>query len=70
MVEVVRQFIVSKNKNIIILHLNTNILDLQNDFNYIEIDGIRYKPEICYDTHSAIAIEANGNFVGKEVKFI
>lgn len=41
------------------------------DYSKIEIDGIKYKPEIVYDMPNTIAIkESDKNFIGKKVNFI
>lgn len=34
------------------------------------IDGRTFKTEIVYDMPNSIGIIANGNFIGKEIKFI
>ena len=38
-------------------------------FNYVVIDGIRYKAYIAFDTPNSIAIKEVGDFVGKEIGF-
>lgn len=37
---------------------------------YVQIDGIKYKPEICFDLPNALAIEAKGDFIGKQLYFV
>lgn len=51
-----------------ILILET-LLPLSN-FKKISIDGKEYEPEIVYDMENAIAINVDGDFLGKEIEFI
>lgn len=49
------------------------ILDVESShirYNKLVIDGKEYKPVIVYDLPKSVAIEAKGNFVGKEIEFI
>lgn len=49
------------------------ILDVETShirYRKLMIDGKEYEPVIVYDLPQSIAIEAKGNFVGKEIKFI
>jgi hypothetical protein len=51
------------------------VLELDADiphaaFNSVLIDGKLYKPTIPYDLEKSIAINATGNFVGKEISFV
>lgn len=40
------------------------------NYSKIVIDEREYKPVTVYDLPQSIAIEAKGDFVGKEIKFI
>ena len=37
---------------------------------YVQIDGVKYKPEICFDLLNTLAIEAKGDFKGKQLYFV
>lgn len=67
MAKIIDQFSV---KNYTILCLNINWFDRKLNFTQIEIEGKKYKAEICSGLHTSIAIEAQGNFIGKKVKFL
>lgn len=40
------------------------------NYRKLVIDGKEYEPVIVYDLPQSIAIEAKGDFVGKEIEFI
>lgn len=49
------------------------ILDVETSrirYRKLMIDGKEYEPVIVYDLPQSVAIEAKGDFVGKEIKFI
>ena len=37
---------------------------------YIYINGVKFKPEICFDLPNALGIEAKGEFKGKTMYFV
>lgn len=53
---------------------NYTLLSFERDpgfsWRLVEIEGQRYSPEHVYDMKNTIAIIGQGNFVGKEIKFI
>ena len=54
-------------KNYIVLFLSESLPN--RAYNTLLIDGVEYKPEIVYDLDASIAIIAEGDFIGKEIKF-
>ena len=40
------------------------------NYSKILIDGVEYMPEIVYDLNNAVAVADDGDFEGKEIKFL
>lgn len=40
------------------------------EYRFYMIDGVKYEPTPIYDIRNAIAIQEEGNFVGKHVDYI
>ena len=51
-------------------HLIIIVDKIENEFNQIEINGVRYDVTIPYDIPNAISIEGDYDFIGETVNFI
>lgn len=65
MIKIVKQLDARENTLLILSSPVPNIL-----FHTLLIDGKEYEPVIVYDMPNAIGVPGDGDFEGKEIKFI